>query len=115
MAHSPLKITSSEARMEVNQAWSASYSPERNAQAIESISDKPVADRIIHLVSRLFFRGIYFPQMGTRAWLKVIFQNRRTIFNLVVEGIKTLQTVREKRREVEVEVVPLPETPTESH
>jgi radical SAM superfamily enzyme YgiQ (UPF0313 family) len=106
MAHAPLKITSSEARLEVNQAWSASYSPERNSQAIESISDKPVADRIIHLVSRLFFRGIYFPQMGTRAWLKVIFQNRRTILNLVKEGIKTLQTVREKRQEVEVEVAP---------
>ena len=106
MAHSPLKISSAEARLEVKHAWAASYSPERNSQAIESISDKPVADRIIHLVSRLFFRGIYFPQMGTRAWLKVIYQNRRTIYNLVREGISTLRTVRERAREVKIETVP---------
>jgi hypothetical protein len=27
---------------------------------------------------RLFFRGIYFPQMNKRAWLKLIAQNRST-------------------------------------
>jgi radical SAM superfamily enzyme YgiQ (UPF0313 family) len=108
MAHTPLKITTTEARSEVNHAWSSSYSPERNAQAIESIGDKPVADRIIHLVSRLFFRGIYFPQMGTRAWLKVIFQNRRTIYHLIREGVARLRKVRSKSQEVEIETVQPP-------
>ena len=108
MAHTPLKITTTEARSEVNHAWSSSYSPERNAQAIESIGDKPVADRIIHLVSRLFFRGIYFPQMGTRAWLRVIFQNRRTIYHLIREGVARLRKVRSKSQEVEIETVQPP-------
>ena len=108
MAHTPLKITTVEARSEVDHAWSSSYSPERNAQAIESIGDKPVADRIIHLVSRLFFRGIYFPQMGTRAWLKVIFQNRRTIYHLIREGVARLRKVRAKNQEVEIETVQPP-------
>src|SRR5205823_864102 len=70
MAHAPLKMTITDARQEVNLAWSSSYSPERNARAIESISNKPITDRIINFVARLFFRGIYFPQMNRWAWLK---------------------------------------------
>ena len=105
MAHTPLKITSQEARMEVDHAWSSSYSPERNAQAIRSISDKPIADRIIHLVTRLFFRGIYFPQMGKRAWIKVIVQNRRTVYSLLREGVATLRRAR-RRRKLDLPVLP---------
>lgn len=87
MAHNPLKMTIPEAKEEVNQAWSASYSPERNAAAINSIKDKPIQDRIIHLVARLFFRGIYFPQMTKRAWFDLLYQNRRIIYSLVKEGL----------------------------
>ena len=97
MAHAPLKMTIREARAEVNEAWSASYSPERNAQAVEWLGQQPIQYRISHLVARLFFRGIYFPQMGTRAWLKVIAQNRRTIFKLTREGIQTYRAARRKR------------------
>lgn len=89
MAHAPLKMSISQAREEVNQAWSASYSPERNAQAIHSIDDKPVQDRISHIIARLFFRGIYFPQMTKQAWMKLIFQNRHIIISLVKEGVTT--------------------------
>ena len=38
-------------------------------------------------LARLCFRGIYFPMMGQLAWVKVIAQNRRTIFSLVAEAI----------------------------
>ncbi|HKG99019.1 MAG TPA: hypothetical protein VKA97_14455, partial [Pyrinomonadaceae bacterium] len=44
--------------------------------------------RISLFVARLFFRGIYFPQMGWRAWLKVIAQNHRTILQLTRDSIK---------------------------
>ncbi|HYJ47987.1 MAG TPA: hypothetical protein VEV81_15360, partial [Pyrinomonadaceae bacterium] len=97
MAHAPLKMTIEEARDEVNQAWAASYSPERNAQAIESLSGAPLQYRISHLVARLFFRGIYFPQMNKRAWLKLITQNRRTIYWLVKEGTGKWREVRRQR------------------
>jgi radical SAM superfamily enzyme YgiQ (UPF0313 family) len=97
MAHAPLKMTIEEARAEVNQAWAASYSPERNAQAIESLSGAPLQYRISHLVARLFFRGIYFPQMNKRAWLKLITQNRRTIYWLVKEGTGKWREVRRQR------------------
>jgi len=86
MAHTPLKMTTQEAHAEVKQGWSRAYSPEAIAQAVESLNHKPVGYRINILVARLCFRGIYFPQMGPFAWIKVITQNRRTIFKVVKEG-----------------------------
>ena len=38
-------------------------------------------------LARLCFRGIYFPMMGKFAWLKVVVENRRTIFKLITEAI----------------------------
>jgi radical SAM superfamily enzyme YgiQ (UPF0313 family) len=98
MAHTPLRMTIEEAKSEVNKAWSASYSPERNAQALEAISEQAVKYRIIHLVARLFFRGIYFPQMGKRAWLKLLFENRRTILGLFKEGAGTWRASRKSQK-----------------
>ena len=97
MAHTPLKMTIPEARVEVNHGWSSSYSPERNARAIDSISNQPVAYRIGHLIARLCFCGIYFPQMGKRAWLKVIVQNRQTIFKLVTEVFGNWRLARKNK------------------
>jgi radical SAM superfamily enzyme YgiQ (UPF0313 family) len=94
MAHAPLKMTIDEAGHETRQAWTSSYSPERNAQALDSIRHEPIQYRITHLVARLFFRGIYFPQMTKRAWLKLIFANRRTIYPLVKEGISRWRGAR---------------------
>jgi len=45
-----------------------------------------------YLLQRLCFRDIYFPMMGRLAWLKVIAQNRRTIFKLVWEALRGHQT-----------------------
>jgi radical SAM superfamily enzyme YgiQ (UPF0313 family) len=104
MAHAPLKMTIEEARAETNLAWADSYSPERNAAAVESLSDQHVKYRIIHLVSRLFFRGIYFPQMGRRAWLKLIAQNRRTIYRLLRESASTYRSAK-KRQSRSAEVI----------
>ena len=56
------------------------------AQAVDSLNDKPLGYRINIFIARMCFRGIYFPQMGPLAWLKLISQNRRTISGLVKEG-----------------------------
>jgi radical SAM superfamily enzyme YgiQ (UPF0313 family) len=98
MAHAPLKMTIQQARAEVDLAWRSSYSAERNREAIESISDKPVGYRIGHLVARLCFRGIYFPQMNKRDWLKVMAENRQIIFNLTREGIQAWRAARKRSR-----------------
>jgi len=85
MAHTPLKMTIGQAREEVQQAWSSSYSAKRNSQALKSIHDAPVQYRIGMLVARLFFRGIYFPQMNRWAWIKLVASNGGSIFNLTRE------------------------------
>jgi hypothetical protein len=38
---------------------------------------------ISHLIARMFFRGIYFPPKGVWGWMKVIVQNRASVFRLV--------------------------------
>ena len=98
MAHNPLKMTIEDAKDETFAAWSRSYSPERNFEAINSIRHAPIDTRVSHLVARLFFRGIYFPQMGKRAWLKLIFDNRRSIFSLSREGVTTWRQFRKRKR-----------------
>ena len=98
MAHTPLKMTIQDARKETDSAWRASYSPERNAEAINSISDAPFRYRLSHLVSRLFFRGIYFPQMNKRAWLKLAFQNRRPILSLTREAMAMARSHRKHKK-----------------
>ncbi len=89
MAHEPLRITIPEVRVEIERAWASSYNPERNAEALASISDKPVGYRIYHLVARLLFRCIYFPQTGRLSWARTFFQNRRAICGVVKDAVAT--------------------------
>ena len=98
MAHAPLKMSIEEARQETRRAWEASYSPERNAQAVAALAGQHVKYRVMHLVARLFFRGIYFPQMGKRAWIRVILQNRKTIFGLLREGAAAGRAARRNKK-----------------
>jgi hypothetical protein len=53
---------------------------------MRKLADAPVPSTISHLIARLCFRGIYFPQKGSLAWLKVVIENRRVIFRIVVES-----------------------------
>jgi len=63
---------------------------------VQAMSDAPVGPRIFHLMTRFAFRAIYFPQTTKRAWLKVFFENRRTVFSLGKEAICTLLTSKKK-------------------
>jgi len=89
MAHTPLKMTIAEAQAEVRQGWVDSYSPEAIARAVDSLDGKPLWLQISMFIGCPSFRGIYFPQTGRRAWLKVALQNRRTIFKLVKLAFRT--------------------------
>jgi len=94
MAHTPLKMTIPQAHAEVNYGWTDAYSPQAIAKAVASLEHQPVGYRINILVSRLLFRGIYFPLMGWWAWVKAITNNRRTIFKLVVEAFGAWRKAR---------------------
>ncbi len=85
MCHRPLKMTITEARKEVDHAWRASYSPERNREAIDYLSAKPVGERMTHLLARIVFRGIYFPQVSRFQWLKAFGPNLRLGWGLATE------------------------------
>jgi radical SAM superfamily enzyme YgiQ (UPF0313 family) len=87
MANTPLKISIPQTHEELNKAWMVSYSPERTEQALESLSDKPIGDRLMHMIMRMLFRGIYFPQLNKRAWAKQVVANRRQIYRLAREGV----------------------------
>src|SRR6266446_249930 len=103
MANTPLKMTIDQTHAELDKAWTESYSPRRNAMALESIADKPIKIRVMHFAMRMFFRGIYFPQTTKRAWLKLIVDNRRSIFKLASEGIGKW---RAPKKEVDAAVAP---------
>jgi radical SAM superfamily enzyme YgiQ (UPF0313 family) len=86
MAHTPLKMTIDEAAAELDYAWSTSYSPESNQKAIDWFGGSDINDRIMHLIMRMFFRGIYFPQRSARVWTRLVAQNRKPILRLVKDG-----------------------------
>lgn len=96
MAHTPLKMTIAEAHAEVKYGWASAYSPKAIAQAVDSLGYKPLGYRVNILIARLCFRGIYFPQMGGFAWVKIISENRRIIFKLVKEGFQAWRGSRVK-------------------
>lgn len=98
MAHKPAKMTIEEARCETIGAWERSYSPQRNLAAIQSLAGSPIQVRISHLAARLFFRGIYFPQIGTIAWIKLLWANRRPILSLGREGFSMWAAQRSAAR-----------------
>ncbi|HKI27752.1 MAG TPA: radical SAM protein [Candidatus Sulfotelmatobacter sp.] len=87
MAHTPLKMSIDEAHAEVKYGWAHAYSPEALAQAVDALGDQPLGYRINIFLARLCFRGIYFPAMNRMAWVKLIAQNRRTIFKLAKEAV----------------------------
>jgi radical SAM superfamily enzyme YgiQ (UPF0313 family) len=86
MAHTPLKMTIEQAHEEVRSAWEKAYSPEAIALAVDSLKGRALGYQFSIFIARICFRGIYFPQMGVFAWLKLISQNRTTLFSLVKAG-----------------------------
>jgi len=60
MAHTPLKMSIAEAQQELDYAWTSSYSPQRIAEALDSLSQKSVGWRIYHFILRICFREFIF-------------------------------------------------------
>lgn len=112
MAHTPLGFSTEEAEAEVRRAWKASYSPAANSSALRWLEAKPIGDRLVHMFSRLAFRGIYFPQMRRREWLQVLFENRRPIFRLASDALRMkFKPARKEPEALTVEANPVVEQP----
>jgi hypothetical protein len=52
------------------------------------LASRSFPDRLIHLLGRLAFRGIYFPQMKRREWVQILFQNRGPILHLLAQALE---------------------------
>ncbi|MGD0224609.1 MAG: radical SAM protein [Terriglobia bacterium] len=98
MAFKPLGITVKEAEAEIRQAWTSAYSPETIASSMEWLGSKSLPDRLIYLLSRLAFRGIYFPQMKRRDWTRVLFENRAPILHLLAQALELKLKPRRRER-----------------
>src|SRR5258707_6728427 len=94
MAHTPLKMTIPEAQIELDRAWMTSYSPENNERAIDWFKGQSIDDQIMHLIRRMFFRVMYFPQRNARGWTKLVAQNHRPLLKLFREGLGKYREVR---------------------
>jgi len=103
MAHAPRGLSPERAEAEVRYAWKTSYDPATTAGAMHRLEGRSLSDRAIHLVTRLIFRGIYFPQMRRREWLRVLFENRRSILHLLAQALEDrFRPRRERPAAVEV-------------
>ncbi|HEV2351212.1 MAG TPA: radical SAM protein [Terriglobia bacterium] len=108
MAHTPLGISIEQAEAEVRHAWTSAYDPSTTAAAMEWLEGRPVADRIIHLLARMAFRGIYFPQMTKRQWLRVVFENRTPIYKVISKAVEMKFKRPTKNSGVPPQVAPEP-------
>ncbi|HEY4682230.1 MAG TPA: radical SAM protein [Candidatus Acidoferrales bacterium] len=88
MAFSPQAISIHQVSDELRHAWESSYNPAANASVMKWLEMKSFPDRLIHLLARLAFRGIYFPQMKRRAWVRLVFENRSPILRLVFQALQ---------------------------
>lgn len=89
-AYAPKGLSPEEAEAEIRQAWSHCYAPAafRRAQRWLVENKKPFGYQLMHFVSRLLFRGIYFRQMNRWAYLKLLAQNTHTLGSLVRSGFR---------------------------
>jgi radical SAM superfamily enzyme YgiQ (UPF0313 family) len=99
MSHTPAKITIALAQQELDRAWRKSYSSRRNKQVVDLLTERSLSVGAMHFLMRLFFRGIYVPQMTKRAWLSLVFQNRRSIYKLVRTGVAKYFKARDRQTE----------------
>ena len=99
MSHTPLKMTISQAHEELDRAWRRSYGPARNKHVVDLLTPRSLDTSAMHLLMRLFFRGIYVPQMTKRAWLNLIFQNSRSIFKLLRNAIAKYREAHDRQTE----------------
>jgi radical SAM superfamily enzyme YgiQ (UPF0313 family) len=92
----PKGISAEEAEAQVRQSWLHCYSPATffRAQRWMVEQRKAFGQQLTLFITRLLFRGIYFPQRTRWSWLRLLALNSRTVTSLIHSG---LQAYRESR------------------
>jgi len=98
----PRHLSPAEAKNEVRNAWLQAYRPSSfwRTQKWMKANGKPFSQQLTLFISRLLFRGIYFPQMTGWSWIRLLGRNMVTIASLVRSGLRTTR----KRRKADESV-----------
>ena len=85
----PNHLSAGEAEEEVNESWRRCYSPHFFARTQQWMVNnrKPFDHQVAFLVTRLLFRGIYFPQSTRWSWIRLLASNAPTIARLVMRRL----------------------------
>jgi len=88
---SPQHLSPGEAHDEVRNSWRYAYRPAAfwRTQEWMRANDKPFGQQLTLFVSRLLFRGIYFPQLTRASWARLLALNIVTVVSLIVSGLST--------------------------
>lgn len=80
----PKLMTRQELEREMHEAWRLGYAPANIYQRLRRMRGQLRLHKLIYLFATLAFRGVYFRQMTVRAWLRVIWENRRAVREVFV-------------------------------
>jgi len=81
-AFTPMHMTGDELHAEIRSAWGMAYSPEAVRTRMFKTRNRPFFERLIIFVANLCFRGVFFPQMNWKAWIKLFWENRGSFFEI---------------------------------
>jgi radical SAM superfamily enzyme YgiQ (UPF0313 family) len=78
----PKQMTGEELRDEINAGWAMAYGPQAIYDRMRRTRNRPFFERLIVFVANLCFRGVFFPQMNWKAWVRLFFENRRSFYEI---------------------------------
>ena len=78
----PKQMSGEELHLELRSAWAMAYAPGAIFDRMRKTRNRPLFERLIIFVANLCFRGVFFPQMNGRAWLKLFWENRRSFYEI---------------------------------
>ena len=81
-AFQPKRMTPRELQQEVKTAWDLVYQPTAIYERLRRMRNRPFFERVIVFAANLCFRGVFFPQMNLRSWMKLFWENRRSFWEI---------------------------------
>ncbi len=78
----PKQMSAEQLQSEVRQAWLLAYDPAAILQRLRLMRNRPFFERLLVFAANLMLRGVYFPQMNFRSWMRLFWENRRSFGEL---------------------------------
>jgi radical SAM superfamily enzyme YgiQ (UPF0313 family) len=94
----PRYLSGDQAQSEIRACWQRAYTPGTfwQTQKWMRANGKDFAQQLTLFISRLLFRGIYFPQMTRWSWVQLLTRNIVTIGSLVRSGLNCRRKTRDR-------------------